>query len=72
MNLENIQLVSKKTGVWFYSNSNLEILSIAKEEMKCGTKFSDNFSNCIHYGFQEPFKQERMTEAKTSLKSCPH
>lgn len=72
MDSENIQLVSKKTRVCFSSKTNFETESIAKEDMECGTKFSDNISKCIYYGFQEPFKQERMTEAKTSLKICSY
>lgn len=65
---ENIQFVSKKTRVSFSSTNNFETDNIAKEDMKHGTNFSDSFSKGIYYGFQEPFKQEKMTEAKTSLK----
>lgn len=72
MDSGNLQLVSKKTPVCFSSKNNFETESIAKEDMKRGTTFSDNLSKCFYYGFQEPFKQERMTEAKISLKICSY
>lgn len=40
MNSENIQSVSKKIPVWFYSKNYFETESTAKEDIKHGTKFS--------------------------------
>lgn len=66
-NSQNIQLVSKQTRVWFYSRNNFETEIIGKEAMKRGTKFSDDFSNCIYYGFREPFKSGKNDRSKDLL-----
>lgn len=64
---QSTQLGSKQTWVWFYSKNNFEMKIIANEDMKHSTKISDNFSNCIYYGFQEPFKSGKNDGSKDFL-----